>query len=156
MLGSKSNYFHKSITELRVCRYDVKLYLELKGYSREQIAVYIKAFDYFILNPDDFDGATLVKDLVDIPDLDIDAMYHDYCYVFYDVASSVVMKWRADKLYAKGNERKGKSLYAAYSRFAGLTLVGIGFIPFAAIKRGKMSDKQKLNFMKDFVTLTEH
>jgi hypothetical protein len=37
-----------------------------KGYSAEQIAVYIKAFDYFWENPDDFDGATIVKDLMDV------------------------------------------------------------------------------------------
>jgi hypothetical protein len=36
--------------------------LDAKGYS-EQIAVYIKAFDYFWENPDDFDGATIVKTL---------------------------------------------------------------------------------------------
>jgi peptide methionine sulfoxide reductase MsrA len=29
--------------------------LDAKGYSAEQIAVYIKAFDYFWENPDDFD-----------------------------------------------------------------------------------------------------
>jgi hypothetical protein len=37
--------------------------LDAKGYSAEQIAVYIKAFDYFWENPDDFDGATIVKTL---------------------------------------------------------------------------------------------
>jgi hypothetical protein len=38
--------------------------LDAKGYSAEQIAVYIKAFDY-LGKPDDFDGATIVKDLMD-------------------------------------------------------------------------------------------
>lgn len=153
MLGSKSNYFHKPIYELRECRYNAKLYLELKGYSREQIAVYIKAFDYFILNPDDFDGATLVNDLFDIPELDIDAMAHDYWYKFYNVGSSVAMKWRADKLYALGNERKGKSEYAAWSRMVGLTLTGIGFIPLAMFWRGRMTNEQKEKFLQDYYIL---
>lgn len=150
MFGSKSSYFHKSIPELRVCRYDVKLYLELKGYDREQIAVYIRAFDYFILEPNDFDGATLVNDLCDIPYLDIDAMLHDYHYIYCGVASSISFKWKADKLYAKGNERKGKSLYAAYSRFIGLSLSGIGFILFARLKRGRMTKEQKEKFLQDY------
>jgi hypothetical protein len=43
-----------------------------KGYSAEQIAVYIKAL-ITLGNPDDFDGATIVKDLMDVPGIDLDA-----------------------------------------------------------------------------------
>jgi hypothetical protein len=52
--------------------------LDAKGYSAEQIAVYIKAFDYFWEN-----RMTLTdysKDLMDVPGIDLDALLHDYHY----------------------------------------------------------------------------
>lgn len=153
MLGSKSSYFHKDKAHLDKCALNMVEYLKLKGYNYNQIAIYLKAFEYFVDNPNHFDGATLVRDLTDIPGLDIDACYHDYCYINYNVAVNPVMKWKADFLYGKGNERKGKSQYAAYSRFAGLTLSGLLFIPFARFKRGRMSREQKENFLRDYNTL---
>jgi len=156
MLGSVSHFFEQDKETLAQKWVDVSELLRLKGYSLECRLIYLKAFDYFTINPNDFDGATAVKDLVDIPDLDLDSMLHDFHYIAYNVASSVSMKWRADKLYALGNERKGKSEYASWSRFVGLSLVGIGFIPFARIKRGKMSSIQREKFLKDYLTLTKH
>jgi hypothetical protein len=60
MLGSKSFFIARSCNSLSRDR--VFHLLDAKGYSAEQIAVYIKAFDYWE-NPDDFDGATIVKTL---------------------------------------------------------------------------------------------
>jgi len=153
MLGSKSNYFHQDKAHLDKCDLDVRTYLWIKGYSIPQVAIYLNAFDYFRENPNEFDGATLVRDLCDIPGLDIDALYHDYCYINYNVAVNPIMKFRADKLYAKGNERKGKSQYAAWSRMVGLTLTGIGFIPLAIFWRGRMTKEQKEKFLQDYKIL---
>jgi len=153
MFGSENHYFTQSALKLQIGRVNVSDLLGAKGYSQECIDLYLKAFDYFTTNPDKFDGATLVKDLCDLPGLDIDAMLHDYHYINYNVGSSFAMKWKSDFLYGKGNERKGKSLYASYSRFAGLTLSGLFFIPFAIIKRGKMSKEQKEKFLQDYKIL---
>lgn len=153
MLGSVSHYFEQDKTTLAQCRDKVIQYLILKGYELLGIAIYLKAFDYFVENPHDFDGATLVKDLCDLPGIDLDAMAHDFWYIKYNVASSIGLKWKADFLYSKGNERKGKGLYSAYSRFAGLTLVGIGFIPFARLKRGKVTKEQREEFLADYKCL---
>jgi hypothetical protein len=59
MLGSKSTFFIA-----RSCNSFDRVFhlLDAKGYSAEQIAVYIKAFD-LLGKPDDFDGATIVKTL---------------------------------------------------------------------------------------------
>lgn len=153
MFGSKSNYFNQDKETLATCREKVIQYLILKGYELSGIAIYLKAFDYFVENPNGFDGATLVKDLCDLPGLDLDALLHDFHYLKYNIASSIGLKWKADFLYSKGNERKGKGLYSAYSRFAGLTLVGIGFIPFARIKRGKVTKEQRDLFLSDYKCL---
>jgi len=87
MLGSKSTYFHQSKEQLFESRKNVFLFLDLKGYVPNEIFVYIKAFDYFCKNPTQFDGATIVKDLQDIPHLDLDAMLHDYHYLNYGVGA---------------------------------------------------------------------
>lgn len=155
MFGSKSDYFKQSKEELTQCHEAMCELLCLKGYSVNEISVYSRAFTYFIYNPEQYDGATIVKDLVDIPGLDTDSLLHDYHYIVCNVAASISMKWRADKLYSKGNERKGKSLYAAYSRFIGLSISGIGFIPYAFLKRGKMSSQQKELFLMDYKLLNK-
>ncbi len=153
MLGSKSHYFHQSKELLFESRDKVFRLLDLKGYSFNEILIYLEAFDYFCENKTQFDGATIVKDLQDLPRLDLDAMLHDYHYIAYNVGSNFVTKWQADWLYAKGNERKGKGQYSAFSRFVGLTIIGIGFVPYARLKRGKISRRQRLLFQEEYLLL---
>ena len=107
-------------------------------------------------NPHKFDGATIVKDLYDLKGLDIDAMLHDYHFVNYNVGSSFTWKWKADWLFAKGNERKGKGIYSAYSRFAGLTIAGVYFVPYTYVMRGKIREWQKQAFTEDFNTISRN
>ena len=153
MLGSKSTYFSQSKSVLFELRDKVFRLLDLKGYSLNEILVYLKAYDYFCENILAFDGATVVKDLIDIPDLDLDAMLHDYHYINYNVASTIETKWKADWIYAKGNERKGKGQYSAFSRFIGLTITGIFFIPYAKIRRGNITSEHKKDFLNDYKLL---
>lgn len=162
MFGSKSNYFHQDKAHLHECASLVISYLRGKGYLYSEIDIYLKAFEYFIINPDQFDGATLVNELYDIKGLDLDALLHDYQYIVYNVGSSVSMKFRADKLFGCGIKRKGKNgilyklgvkNYPAYSRFIGLTISDLFWVPFARIKRGKMTKEQKEQFMCDYNTL---
>ncbi|MFY0481445.1 hypothetical protein ACI6PS_02470 [Flavobacterium sp. PLA-1-15] len=150
MLGSKSHYFHRSPGELFVIRKNLVEYLSLKGYTLEEARIYIKAFDYFCNSPSKFDGATIVKDLTDLPGLDLDAMLHDYHYLNYQAATNFITKWKSDWIYAKGQERKGKGQYSSFSRFVGLTLVGIGFVPYALIKRGKITRENKDRIQIDY------
>lgn len=163
MLGSESTYFDQPLEVLIDCRDKVFRLLELKGYGVDEISIYLKAFDYFIYNPKDFDGATIVKDLQDLPNLDLDAMLHDYHYIIYNVAANFVIKWKADWVFAKGNRRKGKAnlkwlkKYTGIDnirlRFIGLTISGVGFVPYAFAKRGKISIKQKTDFLKEYQIL---
>jgi len=153
MLGSKSTYFHQSKEQLFEQKKKVFLFLDLKGYVPDEISIYIKAFNYFSKNTDLFDGATIVKDLQDIPDLDLDAMLHDYHYLNFGVGSNFITKWQSDWMYAKGNGRKGKGQYSAFSRFIGLTLIGIVFVPYVYFKRGKITPEQKTEFQKEYKIL---
>jgi hypothetical protein len=150
MLGSHSSFFSQSSFVLSKCRNKVSRLLDLKGYAYVEILVYLRAFDFFCKYPKEFDGATIVKDLVDIPGLDMDAMLHDYHYVQYNVKASFELKWKADWIYAKGNERKGKGSYSSYSRFVILSLINFLYVPFSRIRSGKISKAQRIQFLTDY------
>ena len=153
MFWSRNDFFDKTTTQLNYYRKEVFDYLRIKGYSPKEIEVYLKAYDYFTNHQGAFDGATIVKDLVDIPNLDLDAMLHDFHYINYNCGANLFVKWKCDWLYAKGQERKGKGQYSAYSRFLGLTIIGILFVPFAYFERGKQKELQKNRFLIDYKTL---
>jgi hypothetical protein len=143
MLGGKSAYFSNTLQKLQIDRINIRVLLSIKGYEQDQINIYLNAFDYFSNYPNDFDGATISKDLVDIPDLDLDAMLHDYHYLICKVSSSFRYKFKADWIYAKEQERKGKGQYSSFTRFIGLTIIGIFLVPIGYIRNGKMNQKNK-------------
>lgn len=124
--------------------------LSAKDYNANEIKVYKKAFLFFALNPKQFDGASYSKDLCDIKGLDLDAMLHDFHYCNYNVCSNFATKWKADWIFAKGMERKGKSQYSAYGRFAGLTISGIIRVPYCYLFEPK-ADKNSIE--KDYKIL---
>lgn len=95
------------------------------------ISDYLNAFDYFIRHPNKFDGATIVKDLVDIGELDLDAMVHDYDYI-HGANRNFIKKWKADIKYIKNMERNGKGI--RIFRLFLLTIIGIIFVPYCFIK----------------------
>ena len=95
MFGSKNNTFKKSKEELDGIYLNMNAILTLKGHGQESIWRYKKAFQYFRDFPDKFDGATIAKDFNDLPNLDLDAMVHDYEYIT-GANTSFVRKWKAD------------------------------------------------------------
>ena len=130
MFWSKNNTFYKSPEMLMVLRKKVVQLLELKGRSYIDIQDYLTAFDFFVKNPSKFDGATIVKDLDDLPNLDLDAMLHDFEYI-KGANKNFVKKWKADYRYIRNMEKQGKGIRVA--RFIVLTLTGIVFVPYCII-----------------------
>ena len=135
MFGSKNDFFKQSIKQLTRARNDVKELLSLKDRSQKDISKYIQAFDYFVCSPNDYDGATIVKDLVDVRYgnmyLDLDAMLHDFEYIM-GANKSFRKKWRSDIDYIKNMELNGKGIRVF--RFALLTLIGVVFVPYSILK----------------------
>ena len=132
MFGSKNNTFYKSVKELDSIYLNMNAILTLKGHDQESIWGYKKAFQYFRTFPGKFDGATIVKDLNDLPNLDLDAMLHDYEYIT-GANTSFVRKWKADFRYIKNMERNGKGLRII--RFILLQIVGLFFVPYCFFKK---------------------
>lgn len=145
MLGSSNNFFFQSPIILSEKRKDVEQLLFIKGYSEEQIDIYLQAFDYFTVKPKDFDGATFVNDLIDVPGsygfdgLDLDAMLHDWHYLYFKVGSSFKYKEMADKIFRDGIKKKGKGKANAKKRFKGLLIVSPIIIFRSRKKYGKMT-----------------
>jgi hypothetical protein len=132
MFGSKNNTFFKSKTELDLIEYDMSQILLLKGRSLEDIVKYKRAFEYFRIFPHKFDGATIAKDLNDLPNLDLDAMLHDYEYL-QGANKSFIKKWRSDFRYIKNMERNGKGIRVF--RLLLLTISGLVFVPYCILFR---------------------
>lgn len=134
MLGSKNDFFKQKPQILNKTRIDIVQLLNFKSRSQDDINQYIEAFDYFVSNPSEFDGATIVKDLIDLrigkEYLDLDAMLHDYVYIS-GANKSFRKKWKADINYIKNMEKNGKGIRVF--RFFILTILGIPFVPYKKI-----------------------
>ena len=131
MLGSRNNFFSQDLVVLKKARTDLERLLLIKRRSKTDIQQYLKAYDYFVVNPKEYDGATIVKDLVDVRTaggyLDADAMLHDFDYLM-GANLNFVKKWKADKKYIIGMEMNGKGVRV--TRMIILTLIGIIFVPY--------------------------
>lgn len=136
MFWSKNNTFFKPKFALENLREDMVQLLTLKGRSVHKIKQYEYAFFYFMQNPEKFDGATIVKDLNDLPNLDLDAMLHDFEYLT-GANKSFVKKWKSDFKYLRNMEKNGKGIRVF--RFIILTLIGFFFVPYCCLKNLKKS-----------------
>ena len=138
MLGSSNDFFKQKPDKLNKLRLDVVEVLNVLGRSKKDIDLYIEAFDYFIANPGQFDGATIVRDLFIIKGkgykLDVDAMLHDYEYVT-GANRSFRLKHKADIRYFVNMRKNGKGLQLF--RLVSLLISGIFFIPYKNLKNLK-------------------
>jgi len=126
MLGSTNDFFTKqSYQVLSDFKIKVRQYLILKNRSESSIIKYLDAYDFFMINGFLFDGATIVKDLVDLRNgkyyLDLDAMLHDYEYIM-GANLNYINKWKADFNYIKNMEKNGKGIRVF--RLLALTVLG--------------------------------
>jgi hypothetical protein len=126
MLLSKNSFFKQPKEVLESKRQDVETLLKIKGFDS---SIYLEAYNYFCENKLDFDGATIVKDLPDIPNLDLNAMVHDYRYI---LQFGVFRKFRWDWEYYQGMNDLGKGYRTG--RFIVLLLSSIFFTPYKSLK----------------------
>jgi hypothetical protein len=156
MLGSSNNFFKQPEKVLMKKRNSVMILLDSKDYTEAQIDIYLSAYDYFVENPNDYDGATVVNELIDVygvlgfDGLDLDAMLHDFHYLVYKAGTNLKYKTMADKIFREGIKRKGKSKWSSWTRYVGLRIVSIPFTIFAKHKHGKMTATDMFLMTKDF------
>lgn len=155
MFGSQCSFFTQDARILLLKRRDIIRVLTAKGYLSHERAIYLEAYDYFCVQTTEYDGATIVKDLCDIIGLDLDAMLHDYHYIVQNAGASFSAKFKADWIYATGMEKKGKGQISAFSRFTALTIIGIGFVPYAYFVRKKISFIQDKNIDNHYKILVK-
>lgn len=123
MFGSKSYFFKQSISVLNDKRRQV---INILTYKNIFINTFLDAYDFFVLNPDKFDGATIVKDLNDIKGLDLSSMKHDYNYIVnltkHKGFDWLIYKIEYDIEYGKDMEKLGKGIITPYLRVLGLII----------------------------------
>lgn len=134
MFGSKNNFFNKSRFKIQKYRNQLIELLNIRARNQDDINQYLLAYDYFTVRPFAYDGATIVKDLNDLPNLDIDAMLHDYWYLT-GANRSFKRKWIADYKYIRNMEKNGKGIRVF--RLLLLTISGLIFVPYVLIFRKK-------------------
>ena len=117
MFWSKNNVFKgQSKKSLELLKFDIDALLKIKDINID----FDEAFDYFCKNPNEFDGATIVKDLVDLPKLSIAAMVHDYQYLvklstrkgLWWLSYKIIVDWE----YGQNLEKLGKGYFIPYLR----------------------------------------
>ena len=123
MFWSRSKFFHSSEATLARHRVEVEKLCEYKGVDPSRP---LEAYDFFVYNKTEFDGATLVKDLCDIRLLDLSAMRHDFEYLV-NLSRLKGFKWLAYKIkvdwqYGRDMELFGKGILTPYMRSIGLIL----------------------------------
>jgi len=117
MFWSKSKFFKRPRKELL---HDRVWLIESLERMRLDVEYFIEAYDYFIDHPEDYDGATVVKDLKDFVGIDLSATRHDYDYLI-ELKKRRWFNWigykmRADFMYGKNMENLGKGIWTPYTR----------------------------------------
>ena len=127
---SKSQFFKQDDYALEMFREKMVILLQIKDRTPAEISNYCAAYDFFCKFTTKFDGATFVKDLCDLPKLDLDAMVHDYeCLIG---ANRNYLKWYYEVWQYYENMRKqGKGNRPG--RLIGLCVIGLFFVPYCAI-----------------------
>ena len=110
----------------------IETLLLIKGRSIQDIDNYKIAFNFFVENPTLYDGATIVKDLEDLPRLDLDAMLHDFeCIVF---AKKNYKEWcKSAWRYFENMRKNGKG--NQITRLIGIVIIGAFWLPYSKIKQ---------------------
>jgi hypothetical protein len=125
MFWSKSDFFKQTPFDLQREKQNIVSLLEIRD-LKHIISGFLEAYDYFVANPTEYDGATIVKDLHDIKGLDLSAMMHDFNYIVelpnYRGFSWLKAKIKFDWLYGKNMEMLGKGITIPYSRSIGLII----------------------------------
>lgn len=133
-LRSKSDFFKQDRISLAVWRDRIDNLLIIKVRSKKDIEDYLKAYDFFCKNYKKFDGATFVKDLNDIPILDLDAMLHDYkCLIGANRSYKLwyIETWN----YFENMRKNGKGNQIL--RALGLCVIGVVFVPYCYLFTNK-------------------
>ncbi len=93
-----SRYFFQNAYTLEQDLILLELWLLNHDFDYLEIECFKKAFNYFCECPKQFDGATIVRDIQIINDLDPFAMLHDYQYIH---AKIIKDRLQSDKRYLK-------------------------------------------------------
>ena len=114
-------FFYQSLETLIKKQNLMVSLLEDFNFAKHEIDDFVKSYNYFIANPSNFDGATIVADIYFINKLDVCAMLHDWQYLTkaMDFNSKLKHDWR----YCQNMRKIKVNWFTAYSRYIGLLIL---------------------------------
>lgn len=127
---SKSKFFEQDDYALEMFREKMVILLQIKDRTPSEISNYCAAYDFFCKFTTKFDGATFVKDLYDLPNLDLDAMLHDYeCLT--GANRNYKLWYKSVWNYYENMRKNGKGNRPW--RLIGLSIIGLFFVPYCKL-----------------------
>ena len=133
---SKSNFFFQELSVLSKKGNLLNDVLKDRGFTDEYIAEITSVYYWFVLNPANFDGATIVADFDTIKGLDASAMVHDFRYLMLRNKGFFFYlqgKLKADIEFGKNMRKLGITWLNAWSRTVLLLLSTLVWIPYVWI-----------------------
>lgn len=121
---SRSDYFlqEKKVLKKKYEKLILPLLIDF-GFKTDN---FTRAYFYFIDNPKDFDGATIVADNWQVNHLDLCAMVHDYSYIV--LAKGIKDRLKFDWEYSQNMRKFKVNWFTAYSRWFLLLLLNVSGI----------------------------
>jgi len=123
--NSSSLYFYNTKEKLQDNLNLVISLLKNYQFSNLDIIRITESYNYFIEYPEEFDGATIVKDITQIRDLDVPAMAHDFTYIN---ETGIKKRLKADWQYGKDMRKFEIPWLTAYGRVFLLFIINLSGI----------------------------
>ncbi len=111
LIKSKSDFFKQDYTVLMKKKKQMEIVLGFKDFSELEIGFFEDAYDYFVVNPSEYDGATASQDLYDLPGIEFPPVSHDFDYVAKNCMSSLKYTRISDKILFYNMKKMGASKY---------------------------------------------
>lgn len=138
IFGYSGFFVEQTKEELEQCWVLIENQLDNYLINIKQKAKYRRAYEYFMENPEKYDGATFVKDLFILKiekrnkfgeqlKIDINAMLHDYEY-FMGAYYSFIKITKSNLDYVKNIQACGQGLH--WDRFIGLSFISLFYVPY--------------------------
>jgi hypothetical protein len=119
---SKNEHFFKSEKELKSDLYLCIEILKNFNFKSDYIIRFRNAYAYFIANPEEYNGTSVINDRETIKGLEVQSVVHDYDWIF---AKSLKELHISNIRYAKALRQVNVNFVWAWGLFLGLEIVAI-------------------------------
>ena len=133
---SKNFFFFQSKEDLAICREMLITAYRSYGRSLDAINSVLKAYDYYCVNPNNYDGSTIVRDLFDIKykgnRLCGSSLEHDYIWQVFKANLNWIKNYKSNYKFYNSLLSNGKPAMVGW--LIGLHIIGTFYVPYMYLK----------------------